>query len=571
MNKKYNSWYLFLFFFVSTVLIPPTFASAARNNDGCALQLTTTPSTYTVQNGGEIVYTYTTKNIGTGICAETRLSLYYSENEKFIQASIAPTASNYYWYIGKLTRGQSHKVLVTIQHSQHDDTPLLGEACVTANNATDSCTSYPVAIEAAPSTPTETQTAPATSETTVALSPQLQPLTTSCFPYTTAAKTNEPVTWTSVTSGGVAPYTYAWYGTDTLTSSAPLVTKSYTTAGVKSASLTVADASGMLLTKACTNTVTVSSPTTPPPMTSTTQIQAWIYPGNPACSAASEYSDGRHIDTLKPEYYTVQTNGTLRQLTTAADGCNGYSAANVADIKKHSTSQYVTVSGITKNTRVLLASAVLQENAIASLTKFVIATGFTGVELDWEGFGDWTATDYTNFKKFTAALQKSLRAQGKKLIIDAPAISDPTYQSYFLFKYEDFTDIDYIAIMAYDYQYDYGVGVPVAPDFWLKNTINWAKARLPIDKIIIGLPAYGYHGTLGSYMMTIDTYAQSMTYPGYANRKINSDGEETWMNGSTYYSAQSTATLDKKKQLVESMGIKHISVWHLGGNRWFSN
>jgi spore germination protein YaaH len=155
-------------------------------------------------------------------------------------------------------------------------------------------------------------------------------------------------------------------------------------------------------------------------------------------------------------------------------------------------------------------------------------------------------------------------------MIDAPAISDPVYQGYFQFKYEDFTNVDFVTIMAYDYQYDWGVGEPVAPEFWLKNVINWAKVRLPLEKIVIGIPAYGYHGTLGSYNMTIDTYAQSSTYPGFSTRKINSEGEEVWTNGNIYYSAQPKSSLDRKKTLIESLGIKNISVWHLGGNNWFS-
>jgi spore germination protein YaaH len=155
-------------------------------------------------------------------------------------------------------------------------------------------------------------------------------------------------------------------------------------------------------------------------------------------------------------------------------------------------------------------------------------------------------------------------------MIDAPAISDPTYQGYFLFKYEDFTNIDYVAIMAYDYEYDYGVGAPVAPQDWVANIINWAKARLDVNKIIIGIPAYGYHGTLGSYDINIDTYAQSASYPGFSSRTVNADGEESWIVGNTYYVDQAISGLNLKKSLIESMGIKNVSIWHLGGNQWFS-
>ncbi len=309
----------------------------------------------------------------------------------------------------------------------------------------------------------------------------------------------------------------------------------------------------------------VPAPTPAPVQTTGAVTEGWIYPGSPACNAGSEYSDGRQVDTLKPEYYQVQSNGTISQLTASSAGCNGYSDANAADVKAHSVHQYATVSGDIASVRTLLSSATLQNSAITTLTNFAVSTGFTGIELDWEQFGSWSATDYSNFKSFTTALANSLHTQGKKLMIDAPALTGSGSQ----FKYEDFANLDYVAIMVYDYQYDYGVGQPVTPLNWLTSVANYAKTKLPVEKIVIGIPAYGYHGATGSYSMTIDTYAQSTALPGYSTRKINADGEEYWTVGSTYYCAQPKSSLDKKKALLESLGIQNVSVWHIGGNLWF--
>jgi hypothetical protein len=69
--------------------------------------------------------------------------------------------------------------------------------------------------------------------------------------------------------------------------------------------------------------------------------------------------------------------------------------------------------------------------------------------------------------------------------------------------------------------------------------------------------------------MTIDTYAQSSALPGFSTRKVDSEGEETWTVGSTYYCDQPQSALDGKMALLESLGIQNVSVWHLGGNNWF--
>src|SRR5450755_402705 len=76
-------------------------------------------------------------------------------------------------------------------------------------------------------------------------------------------------------------------------------------------------------------------------MTPTPHIQAWIYPGPPACSASTEMADGRTIDTLKPQYFTLNDSGTLAQITS---GCNSYSVENAALVKGHSRQQFVTIS-----------------------------------------------------------------------------------------------------------------------------------------------------------------------------------------------------------------------------------
>lgn len=69
------------------------------------------------------------------------------------------------------------------------------------------------------------------------------PITASCeaqgvFPY----RVNNPITWTSENvTGGTPPYSYEWSGTDGLSGTGPSVVKTYSTTGIKTASLVVSD------------------------------------------------------------------------------------------------------------------------------------------------------------------------------------------------------------------------------------------------------------------------------------------------------------------------------------------
>ncbi len=82
-----------------------------------------------------------------------------------------------------------------------------------------------------------------------------------CYVDPANARVNQPVTWTAEVSGGAAPFTYSWTGSDGLNGSQASVTKYYQTAGSKSAVVSVTSADGKTGTRACTNTASVSSGT----------------------------------------------------------------------------------------------------------------------------------------------------------------------------------------------------------------------------------------------------------------------------------------------------------------------
>jgi len=105
----------------------------------------------------------------------------------------------------------------------------------------------------------------------------------------------------------------------------------------------------------------------PPVTAGKAQVMAWIYPGPPGCHAAQEYTDGRSIDTLKPQYFTLADTGVLDLLTVTNSGCNAYSLANARQIKQFSTHQYVTASGTTASMDALIHNHTLETHAMQTL------------------------------------------------------------------------------------------------------------------------------------------------------------------------------------------------------------
>ncbi len=312
-----------------------------------------------------------------------------------------------------------------------------------------------------------------------------------------------------------------------------------------------------------------STPAKPAPAVT---VMAWLYPGKPACSAASEMADGRTIHVLKPEYFTIN-GGTLERID-ATTYCNGYSPANVATVKRHSTEQYVTVSSASTHDMETFLRNPARATDIAALVSFVVSNDLTGIELDFEDFGSWSAETFANYKQFVTELGTALHAKNKKLMLDGPAIRNNEEQSWFTWRYADFKDlpVDYIVVMTYDYQYDHGAGEAIAPLEWMKQVLTYVSGSYPKSKLVAGIPSYGYEGRAGTFKSTILTAEQLSQKPGFETASRDPRSHElTWQTGNLVYFYQDTASINAKISVAHTAGIDRVSIWHLGGNPWLTN
>lgn len=117
-------------------------------------------------------------------------------------------------------------------------------------------------------------------------------LSASCSVTTTSADT---AVWTAVSSGGTGSVTYSWSGTDGLTDSTSITTKTYTTSGIKTGTITVVSG-GSSSSATCSIVITISTPPpTPPP--APPQCSDSIdndgdglidFPSDPGCSDSSD-------------------------------------------------------------------------------------------------------------------------------------------------------------------------------------------------------------------------------------------------------------------------------------------
>jgi hypothetical protein len=83
-----------------------------------------------------------------------------------------------------------------------------------------------------------------------------------CYSNPRTVTVNQPANWITEVTGGVGPYTYTWSGSDDLSGNTSSVSKYYSTAGNKSAIISVRSTDGRSETRACSTSVTVRSAST---------------------------------------------------------------------------------------------------------------------------------------------------------------------------------------------------------------------------------------------------------------------------------------------------------------------
>jgi uncharacterized repeat protein (TIGR01451 family) len=139
----------------------------------CTLEYALQPNVSTVRNGDKVTYAVSLRNDSLQACQDASLSVYYSENETFVSASLTPSASsNYYWKFGTLSSGQQKKFTITTQATQDDSTSIHTDSCASADGANDACDASDIIISGVDTTiasvPTTSAAANASSSTPVA-------------------------------------------------------------------------------------------------------------------------------------------------------------------------------------------------------------------------------------------------------------------------------------------------------------------------------------------------------------------------------------------------------------------
>ncbi len=144
----------------------------------------------------------------------------------------------------------------------------------------------------------------------------------------------------------------------------------------------------------------------------------------------------------------------------------------------------------------VLNNSTARANLIDNIILTATAKGYMGVDIDFEYI---FPADRESYNRFLTELKQRTQAAGLTLSTAiAPKIS--ATQQGTLYEAHDYafhgSIVDYLIIMTYEWGYLYGPPLAVAPYNEVRRVISYAVTEIPSQKILMGMPNYGYDWTL---------------------------------------------------------------------------
>ena len=296
-------------------------------------------------------------------------------------------------------------------------------------------------------------------------------------------------------------------------------------------------------------------------------VLRWGYYVNyDASSRASLDANLSRLDFVTPYWYHVTPSGDIKT----------FSQPTVAALLK---ANGIKVLPLVQNESKwdeftkTIETAEKRDAIVAKLVTVVESNGYDGIQIDFEGVNASDADKITDFMK---RLYASFKPRG--WIVSQAVIARVSDTSSYWGGAYDYRELarynDYIAIMAYDYGY---AGRPdpiaVAPIWWVEDVADYAVSRIPREKVILGIPFYGYDwnvtkgppATSVSYAMAMALAERPDAQLDYdeddqANRlrykDDNGDDHEVWFENADSFEA--------KLRIITNNRLAGFATWRLG-------
>jgi len=142
--------------------------------------------------------------------------------------------------------------------------------------------------------------------------------------------------------------------------------------------------------------------------------------------------------------------------------------------------------------KLVVTDAVVQRTLIDNLLYTVREQGYAGVDVDFEYI---LPEDREPYAAFVGALRSVMNENGYQVSVAlAPKIAAD--QPGLLYEGMDYRllgeNADWVFLMTYEWGYTFGPPMAVAPINKVRQVLDYAVQEIPVEKIMMGIPNYGY-------------------------------------------------------------------------------
>jgi len=223
---------------------------------------------------------------------------------------------------------------------------------------------------------------------------------------------------------------------------------------------------------------------------------------------------------------------------------------------------------------VLFENNELRAGIIDKLRDIVREKNYAGIDVDFEYIPGNNREGYVNFVRELADV---MHADGKIVTVAlAPKTSDD--QSGLLYEGIDYAALgeaaDLVLLMTYEYGYTYGPPMAVAPVGPVRRVIEYAVTRIPREKILMGIPNYGYDWKL-PYVRG-ETKARSLgnveavelAYEVGAAIEYDEASQSPYFNYTADGSEhvvwfEDARSIDAKLRMAQEFGLAGVGYWNI--------
>ncbi|XMB66088.1 glycoside hydrolase family 18 protein [Mycoplasmatota bacterium zrk1] len=226
----------------------------------------------------------------------------------------------------------------------------------------------------------------------------------------------------------------------------------------------------------------------------------------------------------------------------------------------------------------ILNDEALQEKVLEEAIKIIEEKGYFGLDVDFEYLGAENKEAYVKFLAKAKEMLNNKNPNYKLSVALPPKTSED--QKGTLYEGHDYEAIgkivDQVLMMTYEWGWSGGPPMAVSPLNKVKEVMEYALTKIPRNKILMGVPLYGYDWTLpyqksGKWAKAIDQveaydianrYGAVIEYDDLAQTPfftyVDEEGNEheVWFEDARSYQA--------KFDYVKELGISGLYNWVLG-------